>query len=435
MDKPKTINDYSTIVRKSKNVIFHGAPGTGKSYLAKQIAADIVSDGTCEKYEDLTSEQKERIEFVQFHPSYDYTDFVEGLRPMVNDDGSMGFELRDGIFKSFVDRARKNWEDSHKDANELAKERSAQEEMSSFFSSIELGSTPFKIKTGKEFVITDVGERLIHVFIPNNASSNRKTLFTSYIPRMLESGKDFEGPGEVALFFGKNRQNSSWSYYWGVYHEICKRRVKRQHAASTSSGTIPQLESYVFIIDEINRGEISKIFGELFFSIDPGYRGESGAVSTQYSNLHDDLSERFYIPENVYIIGTMNDIDRSVDSFDFAMRRRFRFIELEADSCLDALKGLDAKEYQDAIDRMKSLNKAIKDTSELGRNYQIGAAYFKKLQELKPNELWEDYLEPLLRDYVQGMPDAEEAVEGFKAAFSSKQKKPTTGDSGASNEN
>ena len=97
------------------------------------------------------------------------------------------------------------------------------------------------------------------------------------------------------------------------------------------------MKKYIFIIDEINRGEISKIFGELFFAIDPGYRGRAGEISTQYANLHADPDEKFYIPENVYIIGTMNDIDRSVDSFDFAMRRRFRFVELRADERLEML--------------------------------------------------------------------------------------------------
>ena len=89
-------------------------------------------------------------------------------------------------------------------------------------------------------------------------------------------------------------------------------------------------KNYVFVIDEINRGEISKIFGELFFSIDPSYRGEEGAVYTQYANMHE-TDEKFYVPDNVYIIGTMNAIDRSVESFDFAMRRRFVWLEITAE--------------------------------------------------------------------------------------------------------
>ncbi|MED9788290.1 MAG: AAA family ATPase, partial [Latilactobacillus curvatus] len=173
---------------------------------------------------------------------------------------------------------------------------------------------------------------------------------------------------------------------------------------------------YVFIIDEINRGEISKIFGELFFSIDPGYRGEEGAVSTQYTNLHDDPMEKFYIPENVYIIGTMNDIDRSVDSFDFAMRRRFRFIEVKANEHIGMLAALGDKQTE-ATNRMFALNQAIIDVDELNENYQIGAAYFLKLATVSFEQLWSDYLEPLLQDYVRGLYDEVKYMTNFKRAY------------------
>ena len=159
------------LLKANKNLILTGAPGTGKTYLAKEIAKEMIGAKTDEDL--LNSDQ---FGFVQFHPSYDYTDFVEGLRPTKPDEnGNIGFELKDGIFKKFCQKA--------------------------------------KDKTDKNFV---------------------------------------------------------------------------------------------FIIDEINRGEISKIFGELFFSIDPDYRGEKGSVKTQYSNLHEEINEMFYVPENVFIIGTMN---------------------------------------------------------------------------------------------------------------------------------
>ncbi len=287
-------NRYSPVLVSSKNIIFHGAPGTGKTYLAKEIAADIVSSGETSDYSKLSSEQRLRIEFVQFHPSYDYSDFVEGLRPVLNSDGSMGFELRDGIFKRFVTRARKNYEDS-----------------------LERGEEP---------------------------------------------------------------------------------------------------EKFVFIIDEVNRGEISKILGELFFAIDPNYRGTAGEVSTQYSNLHENPDEKFYVPENVYIIGTMNDIDRSVDSFDFAMRRRFRFIELGANENIDMLDSL-GEIKSEAIRRMRSLNAAIAEVEDLNRNYQIGAAYFLKLKDISFDELWTDSLKPLLQDYVQGIYGEEDIMKTFEKAY------------------
>ena len=164
-----------------------------------------------------------------------------------------------------------------------------------------------------------------------------------------------------------------------------------------------------------------------FFAIDPGYRGKAGEISTQYSNLHSDPDEKFYIPENVYIIGTMNDIDRSVDSFDFAMRRRFRFVELRADERLEMLASLENEELEaEAIRRMAALNKAIAEVEDLNENYQIGASYFLKLKTLDFDQLWTDYLQPLLQEYIQGMYDEEGLMNRFAKAYG--YQKPIRGD-------
>lgn len=200
---------------------------------------------------------------------------------------------------------------------------------------------------------------------------------------------------------------------------IYREKGENEITASENETVVQEeLKKYVFIIDEINRGEISKIFGELFFSVDPGYRGKAGEVSTQYANLHADPDEKFFIPENVYIIGTMNDIDRSVDSFDFAMRRRFRFVELKADEHLEMLASLEDEELEnEAIRRMAALNKEIANVEDLNENYQIGAAYFLKLKTLTFDQLWTDYLEPLLREYVQGMYDETGIMGRFAKAY------------------
>ena len=414
-------NEYSRMLIESKNIIFRGAPGTGKSYLAKQIATDIISEGYFDKYESLNEEQKKQVEFVQFHPSYDYSDFVEGLRPKINDDGSMGFELKDGIFKSFVSRARRNYENSQKPKEIVEKETSVQESMKNFFDNIELGVDEFKTLTGNSFYVSSIDDNFIHITIPGNDIVNKLVLSVSEIKQMLESGLTFNKVKDITNYFNKQFASQAYSYEFVIMKAIQSSKI---HTRQSPVETEP-LKKYIFIIDEINRGEISKIFGELFYSIDPGYRGKSGEIATQYSNLQMG-NEKFYIPENLYIIGTMNDIDRSVDSFDFAMRRRFRFIEIKADATSGMLDGLKSNRLDDAanellpeeaINRMTALNEAILEVEDLNENYQIGASYFLKLKNLTFDELWTDCLRPLLQEYVQGLYDEEGKMKKFATAY------------------
>jgi hypothetical protein len=407
-------NPYSKMLLESKNIIFRGAPGTGKSYLAKQIAADIISNGFTDKYADLTDEQKRQMEFVQFHPSYDYSDFVEGIRPKMNEDGSMGFELQEGIFKRFVDKARKNLENSQKSKEKIKKEISANTVMANFFDSIEYGVQEFYTIKGNKFTVTDVDDKYIYIAIPGNKTVDKLNLNIDEVRKMLESGRDFEKVSDITNFFGKQFATQNYSYDFALFKEIKKDGLKE-----VKTNVAPEeLKKYIFIIDEINRGEISKILGELFFSIDPGYRGKSGEVATQYSNMHDDPDEKFYIPENIYIIGTMNDIDRSVDSFDFAMRRRFRFVEVKAKATQDMLESLENEALKSkAVERMDRLNAEILKVDDLNENYQIGASYFLKLKTLSFEELWTDYLKPLLQDYVRGLYDEEGIMKRFERAY------------------
>ena len=407
------MNDYSNQLIESKNIIFRGAPGTGKSYLAKEIAADIISNGSFNDYTLLTDEQKKQVEFVQFHPSYDYSDFVEGLRPKTNDDGSMGFELQDGVFKKFVARAKKNFDDSQKSKEVIEKEATVKEMIEGYFSNIELGVDELEIARGTKFYITSVDDKYINITIPENKITNKLRLNINELKVMIESGKDFSQAKDIKQFFNRSYNTQGDSYNLAIFKSIKAKKV----SVSKSVAKQEELKPYIFIIDEINRGEISKIFGELFFTIDPGYRGLAGEVSTQYANLHDDPEEKFFIPDNVYIIGTMNDIDRSVDSFDFAMRRRFRFIEIKADERLEMLDVL-GEHKEEAISRMASLNNEISKVEELNENYHIGAAYFLKLKTLSFEQLWTDYLQPLLQEYIRGMYDEESIMKKFEKAYS-----------------
>lgn len=275
----ENIQSYIKLLKANKNLVLTGAPGTGKTFLAKEIAKAMDAE----------------VEFVQFHPSYDYTDFVEGLRPIKKGD-MLGFERMDGAFKTF-----------------------------------------------------------------------------------------------------------------------CKKGLLRLSKDSI----------YVFIIDEINRGELSKIFGELFYAIDPGYRGEKGKVKTQYQNLinkDDVFADGFFVPENVYILATMNDIDRSVESMDFALRRRFAWKEIKPEDRLEMLsEKLDHDTCGKAIRVMNALNKEIFKTRGLGSAYQIGPAYFLKLDKEHYNgdftALWDMHIEVLLKEYLRGYSNAEAKVEEFKNVY------------------
>lgn len=396
------LTKYSQDLKNSKNIIFHGAPGTGKTFLAKQIAAYIVSNGTKKDYSSLDNEQKQRIGFVQFHPNYDYSDFVEGLRPILSKDGeSMSFKLVDGIFKKFVDRARKDFEEDN--TSKL---------IETFFNKIaddpSCKYNNFETVLGIKFTIKyekDKGEIKVE---RNDESTYKKhnSFKVDNVKKAVLSNQKINNRKDVrSNVFNRKSSQSEDTYIVSIVQKI--------------SSIIQDLQpSYVFIIDEINRGEISKIFGELFFSIDPGYRGKAEeGVMTQYHNLHDKQDYRFYIPDNVYIIGTMNDIDRSVDSFDFAMRRRFRFIDIKANDNIGMLDELETNKKKEAIARMRSLNDGISKIEGLNDHYHIGAAYFLKLKDIDADTLWKDYLEPLLEDYVQGMPNEQEKLSTLKNSY------------------
>ena len=369
---------YTDVLKSSKNIILRGAPGTGKTYLARQIASE------------LTGGNEEQIDFVQFHPSYDYTDFVEGLRPLPSDDGQISFGLQGGIFKKFCERAK------------LAQKTGGQDNFEEAWESY------------LEFINTTEDKEYLTKTSYLSVNS-RQNLSVNY-----DSGASgWTLPRHYVYELYKNKNYDKQRYYKSGGKTVLK-VLKERFALKTykEAAEISSIKNFVFIIDEINRGEISKIFGELFFSIDPGYRGKDGEVSTQYANLHE-TNEKFYIPENVYIIGTMNDIDRSVDTFDFAMRRRFRFVEITAESQLGMLDEPLGDGAEEAKMRLRNLNAAIEKVEELNSHYHVGPSYFLKLQEVDFDYklLWSDYIKPLLEDYLRGSYDEVETLETLKKAF------------------
>lgn len=388
----------SNILLQSKNLILRGAPGTGKTYLAKEIA------------KELTDGNEDQIGFVQFHPSYDYTDFVEGLRPVSNGDGAIEFKLQDGIFKDFCQKA--------KEAQLIGGQDNFDEAWDSYLAYINNSDEKEYFTKGSYLSVNSKQNLSVNYDKGTSGwSLSRNYVYELYKDPNYEEQEYYKSEGKKVL-------------------ETLKKRFGLKDYVSPTE--IDTDKKFVFIIDEINRGEISKIFGELFFSIDPGYRGEKGSVSTQYANLHE-TDEKFYIPENVYIIGTMNDIDSSVDTFDFAMRRRFRFVEVTAESqvsMLDKELGIHAEE---AKLRLRNLNAAIENVQELNSHYHIGPSYFLKLKDVDFDYelLWSDYLKPLLEDYLRGSYEESETLATLKKAFNLTNKEQTvqqdTGDDNVDN--
>ena len=384
-------NRYVKLLETNKNLILTGAPGTGKTYLAKGIA------------EAMNAE----YEFVQFHPSYDYTDFVEGLRPTPPDgNGNIGFERKDGVFKEFCKKAIKG---------------------KSCF--VALKSASDAIQAFKD----ELREKR-HVDIKSFRSN-------TIIKTALNENQLISVPDKSGWSISDRRMSDYIAN--GVWQpkDTCIKSIGdyiKEHYLSNQPNEIQNVPSrkFVFIIDEINRGEMSKIFGELFFSIDPTYRGGKGMVKTQYQNMISDKTdpfcEYFFVPENVYIIGTMNDIDRSVESMDFAMRRRFAWEEIKANENTAMLD--EFQEMKDeVVEVMRRLNAAIWDEETntgiegLNSAYHIGGAYFSKLS-LYLNEdhsnktaaymhLWDNHLKGVLFEYLRGTANAMENLDMLQQIY------------------
>lgn len=407
------IKTYINLLKSNRNLVLTGAPGTGKTYLAKRIAGAM----------------RARTEFVQFHPSYTYSDFVEGLRPIINEDGQIGFERQDGIFKSFCKEAI----DGIKTYKDPTSSKNSPKTLYDYYEILADKITKKQIskittRSGREIgVCTQNGGRSIWGTANYSISFNKVSKLSERCPdreslkNIKIKGGNESGAAAVLdlLYIMRDMENAKEAELKAEQEDI------NSGCENTEAISVEGPKPHVFIIDEINRGELSKIFGELFYAIDPSYRGKKGRVKTQYQNLidiKDEFVNGFYVPDNVYIIATMNDIDRSVESIDFALRRRFAWKEIKPEDRLEMLsKNLDTATCRTAIKVMSALNQAISDTRGLGSAYQIGPAYFLKLSDKHYDgdftALWDMHIEIILRDYFRGHHNVDEKIEVLKKVY------------------
>ena len=435
-DNPmKKYSEYIDLLKENYNIVLTGAPGTGKTFMAQAIAEEMGCG-------------KDEMCFVQFHPSYDYTDFVEGLRPITDGKGGIGFERKDGVFKAFCKRALSKVQSKIHNTNSKQQDTFAgttpfEKAYRKLIFDINAGSavlySDFRSMRARKISIDNSKEpQIIKYFVSNDYRNAQydylEKLYMHYYLRGI-----YDIRNERFEDFVKIIGNTlDYSCYRGIVQGLLDRTDKNQDVILNDKHCVQNTDEdpmevtkrpYVFIIDEINRGEASKIFGELFYAIDPGYRGKTDVrVKTQYQNLipeSDVFADGFYVPDNVYIIGTMNDIDRSVESMDFAMRRRFTWKEVtptETQSMLDTLPCVD-----EAKKTMNRLNEEIANTDGLGTAYMVGPAYFLKLGNSGGDflRLWNMNIEPLLKEYLRGFRKSDDILKKFRKAYFNSEETPT----------
>lgn len=396
------VEQMGSILNLKKNIILQGAPGTGKTYNTAALALSILGvkdvdysdhEAVMNKYNKLLVEFDDdgnikndgQIGFVTFHQSMDYEDFVEGIKPVVDKEtDTMLYDVRSGIFKSLCEKAAT-----------LNDSMSFNEAFKKLIDKIpEADEDPFKLTTtkGKIFGLTRNSHENLNIH--TGAELKKQGVLTKEnVQKYLL--------GDPSIDYWR-------SYFGGVATELKKPEY----------GYVPQKKpndtKYVLVVDEINRGNVSKIFGELITLLEADKRKLVGADNVEENRRCQHEIEvtlpyskdKFSVPSNLYIIGTMNTTDRSVGSIDYAVRRRFAFYTLKADrKALDNYySAKDGKLKEIAIDRYNRVEKFLSDKNNLSNDMEfndlmVGHSYFmaKTLKELDLK--WNYEIVPLLKEY------------------------------------
>ncbi|MHA7941713.1 McrB family protein [Formosa sp. 3Alg 14/1] len=364
------------------NQIFYGPPGTGKTYNTIIEAAKIIKEEASINYnaalQVFNDNLGDKIEFITFHQNYSYEDFIQGLRPDVEIGGELSFFKSDGIFKKIADRALKNAKDSK---NPDSAKKEFLEVFMELIKPLQEGETnEVEVKMKQtSFYITEVGEKSIE--FRKNQGESKHSLSIATLKKMYDAG-------ENKIILGGLQP-----YYNPILNELLQQGKRNVEQVLK--------QNYVIIIDEINRANISRVFGELITLIEKDKRseGKTPLMATLPSG------DKFIVPSNLYIIGTMNTADKSIALLDIALRRRFEFVPMYPNSQSTSDKIVYDATILDAI------NKEV--ISRKGYDFTIGHSYFMGEDYNLENTI-NNKVVPLLLEYF--MNDIEEVQKILQLA-------------------
>jgi 5-methylcytosine-specific restriction protein B len=365
-----------------KNIILYGPPGVGKTHNINKLIR-LIEDGKSQKeiFETIKNNEfsqdidildiKDRVKFITFHQSFGYEDFIEGFRP--NEEGNI--ELIDGIFKRLCLVAQKNLDNSKKDIS-----FDIDGLLNDFIQEVE-NKDKYLIDDNLTIEVKKKGDGEFQSFLLGGRVKNQSLTkniilrdFENYLNGKIKQYQDIKPTnesqksyhGNALYYFKLFEAMKSFMEKWGLNYKTKKEELK----------------NYYLVIDEINRGNISKIFGELITLIEEDKR-DNLEVILPYSK------ESFKVPSNLYIIGTMNSSDKSIALIDIALRRRFTFLKMKPNI---NLVPLEAKEL------FENLNNYI--SNNLGEDYKIGHSYF--MGDIDLDFILEYKIKPLLEEYFYG---------------------------------
>ncbi|EAH9798911.1 AAA family ATPase [Campylobacter jejuni] len=375
------------------NQILYGPPGTGKTYHTIDKALEILGENL-ENRDEKKAKFDEyvkngQIVFTTFHQSYGYEEFVEGIKPRIDskeNSKEVEYEIKDGNFKELCKKALDNYKVSLLTQEEFVKSEDLENKIEIFLDEL-VDQQKFieKIQSGG-FKLEEYNEK--YRIITDDTNANLYLNLEIFKTLLENKDKIINGRSIKQILNNKHRRQID-SYYFQLV-KLFKER-EQDYKVDNNPSEKPELKPYIIIIDEINRGNVSKIFGELITLIEPSKRigeKEELKVTLPYSG------EKFGVPKNVYIIGTMNTADRSITSLDTALRRRFEFIEMMPDVSKLSMdcEGINLQEL------LKAINTRIEYL--LDREKTIGHAFFVSVENLEDlKKVFQNKIIPLLQEY------------------------------------